>query len=74
MIMKEKVLEILAAIDSDMKDGINLIDEGLLDSFQIANVVMELEEALDIQIAVGEVVAENFETVDAIVALVEKSM
>lgn len=72
--MKEKVLEILAAIDSDMKDGINLIDEGLLDSFQIANVVMELEEALDIQIAVGEVVAENFETVDAIVALVEKSM
>lgn len=46
----------------------------LVDSFEVVNIVMELEEAFDIEIDAEDVVAENFQTVDTIVALVEKTV
>ena len=47
--------------------------EGLVYSFELVNIVMELEEAFEIEIAAEEVIAENFENMDAITAMVEKS-
>ena len=70
--MKEKVLKVLQSVNESITDGANLIDEGIIDSFEVVNIVMELEEAFDIEIDAEDVVAENFETVDAIVALVGK--
>ena len=70
--MKEKVLNILQSVNESIIDGANLINEGIVDSFEVVNIVMELEEAFDIEIDAEDVVAENFETVDAIVALVGK--
>lgn len=72
--MKEKILEILKAINPGIEMDKNLIKEGLVDSFEVVNIVMELEEAFDIEIDAEEVIAENFETVDTIVALVEKTI
>lgn len=72
--MKERVIEMLKNINPSIKEGINLISEGLIDSFEVVNIVMEIEEAFNIEIEPEEVVAENFETVDAIVALVEKNV
>lgn len=71
--MKEKVIEILAGINPMIKDGINLISEGIVDSFAVVNIVMELEEAFEIEIDPEDVIAENFENVDKIAALVEKT-
>lgn len=70
--MKEKVLEILQSVNESITDGADLIGEGVIDSFEVVNIVMELEEAFDIEIDAGDVVAENFETVDRITAMVEK--
>ena len=70
--MKEKVLKVLQSVNESIIDGANLIDEGILDSFEVVNIVMELEEAFDIEINAEDVLSENFRTVDAIVALVGK--
>lgn len=70
--MKEKVLKVLQSVNEFITDGVNLIDEGIIDSFIVVNIVMELEEAFGIKINADDVEAKNFETVDAIVALVEK--
>lgn len=72
--MKEKILQILKEVNPAIEDGINLISEGLVNSFEVVNIVMELEEAFEIEIDAEEVIAENFETIDAIVALVEKTV
>ena len=70
--MKEKVLKVLQSVNESITDGANLINERIVDSFEVVNIVMELEEAFDIEIDAEDVVTENFETVDAIVAMVEK--
>ena len=72
--MKEKVLSIIQGVNPKIKDGVNLITEGLIDSFEVVNIVMELEEEFNVEIDAEEVVAENFETVDAIIALLERVM
>ena len=70
--MKEKVLKVLQGINDSIIDGVNLMDEGLIDSFELVEIITELEIAFDIEIASEDIVDENFETVDAIVSLVEK--
>ena len=70
--MKEKVLKVLQSVNEAIADGENLITGGIVDSFEVVNIVMELEEAFEIEIDTEDVVAENFETVDRITAMVEK--
>ncbi len=70
--MKEKVLKILKEVNPNIADGIDLIATGVIDSFEVVNIVMELEEAFEIEIDAELVIAENFQTVDKIVALLEK--
>ena len=69
--MKEKVLEVLRSVNKSILDGTNLIEDNIIDSFEVVNVVMELEDAFDIEIDAEDVVSENFETVDAITNLVK---
>ena len=72
--MKDTILGILADIrpdiDFDVEDA--LIDDGLLESFDIVTLVSELSTEFDITIKPKELVAENFNSVDAIVSLVER--
>ncbi|MBD5542613.1 MAG: acyl carrier protein [Lachnospiraceae bacterium] len=71
--MEEKIIEILTEIDKDIEtyEGDNLFDAGLLDSFQVIELVSELEDAFDIEIDAKYVVEENFLSKDAIFALVK---
>ena len=71
--MKEKVLEILAEVNEDILDydGDNLVESGILDSFQIINLVEMFEEAFDIEIDAELVVVENFQTKEAIMEMLE---
>ncbi len=70
--MREQILEILYEVDERIEEGIDLIEEGIINSFVIVNIIMELEEAFSIEIDAEEVVAENFETVEKIIELVER--
>jgi acyl carrier protein len=71
--MKEKVLEVLKSVRSDVdyENEKEMIDGGVLDSFDIISIVSELNDTFDIEISVDELEPENFNTLEAIVALVE---
>ena len=72
--MEEKVLEILEEYCEEALSyaGDNMMEEGVIDSFTVINVVSELEDAFDIEIDAKYVVAENFRNKEAIIALVQK--
>jgi len=71
--MEERVLEILAETNEEILDydGDSLVESGLLDSFQIVDLVGMLEEEFDIEIDAELVVVENFETKEAIIEMLE---
>ena len=46
------------------------MDEGVLDSFDIVSIISELNDAFDIHIRVNHLTSENFNSVEAIMALV----
>ena len=71
---KENVVNVLQAVNSDIKnDDTDLLASGLLDSFDIVNLVSQLEEAFSVEIEPTDIVPENFRTVAAIAALMERS-
>ena len=51
-----------------------MMEDGVIDSFTVINVVSDLEEEFDIEIDAKYVVAENFRNKEAIIALVQKLM
>jgi D-alanine--poly(phosphoribitol) ligase subunit 2 len=72
--MKEKILEIVGQIrpDVDFAAEKALIDGGILDSFDIVSIISDLNDEFDISIRITELKPENFNSIDAIVALVER--
>lgn len=72
--MEEKVLEALKEIDEEILEfkGDDLFEAGLLDSFLMINLVVELEEVFKMEIDAKYVVRENFRTTDTIIALMRK--
>ncbi len=70
----EKLLEILKSVrdDVDFENEDKLIDNEILDSFDIVSIVGELCDAYDITITVDDMEPENFNSAQAILALVER--
>ncbi len=72
--MKEKVTTVLQTVNSDIKnDDTDLLAAGLLDSFDIVNLVSQLEETFGVEIDPADIVPENFRTISAIAGLMEHS-
>lgn len=71
--MRETVLEILAEIrgDVDFENETKLIDDNILASLDIVAIVGEFNDEFDVEISVEDLVPENFNSVDAMVALIE---
>lgn len=68
----EKILAILTSIrgDIDFEKETKLIDDGILDSFDIVSIVAELCEEYDITITIDQLEPENFNSAAAMLALV----
>ena len=71
--MREEIMEILEDLrpDVEFENEKALIDDGILDSFDIVSLVGELNDAFDVSINVEDLLPENFNCVDAMVELVE---
>ena len=70
--MEEKVLAVLQGVrdDVDFESEEALIDDGILDSFDIISIVSDLNNEFDVEITADELEAENFNSLNAIVELV----
>ena len=70
----EEILEILQEVrpDVDFLAEEHLIDDDILDSFDIITIVGEFNEEFDIEIDVEDLEPENFNTVAAMQELIEK--
>ena len=70
----QELLEILKSVrdDVDFENEKNLIDNDILDSFDIVSIVGELQDAYDITITVEDMEPENFNSAQAILDLVER--
>lgn len=70
----EKLLEILKEIKPgvDFEKEENLIDGGILTSFDIVRLVVEIGNEFDIEISPLHIIPENFKSAKTIMALIEK--
>ena len=70
----EQLLEILKGIrpDVDFENETALIDDGILDSFDVVSIISELDDAFDVQIRITELDPDNFNSAEAIWDLVQK--
>ena len=70
----DELLEILkeAKPEIDFANEKKLIDGGVLDSFDVVQLVMKLNEEFDIEIGAEEITPENFNSAEAIQAMVER--
>ena len=74
--MKEKLIEILADIrpEIDFEEETNYLDEGLLDSLDIASILSAICEEFDLDIGFDELKKENFNSLEAMLDLMSKYM
>lgn len=71
-----EVMEILMDLrpDVDFEKEKALVDDEILNSFDIISLVQELDEEFDITIKPADLIPDNFNSAEAIWALVEKLM
>ncbi|CUU87260.1 acyl carrier protein [Campylobacter hyointestinalis subsp. hyointestinalis] len=64
----QEIIEILKSLrsDVDFENGENLVSDGIITSFDILQIVMELEEKFDIQIEPQYIEPKNFNSAKAI--------
>ena len=72
--MKEALFNILKNLhpDVDFASIDDLYDEGVLDSLDMVRLVTEIGMEFDVQIPAEELIPENFQNVNTIMALIER--
>lgn len=70
----DKLLDILAELkpDVDFSAEMGLIDNAILDSFDIVQLITTLKETFDIDITPADIVPENFNSAEALWAMVQR--
>ena len=75
MNMRQKIISILSELrpEFDFNESLNFIEEGMLDSFDIINLVTTLDSEFGISIDGMDVLPDNFSSVERIEALLKKN-
>lgn len=73
--MKEKIIKILTELrpEFDFTEDVNFIEEGMLDSFDVVNLVTDLDSTFGISIDGVDILPENFSSVESIEKLLIKN-
>lgn len=73
--MREQIIKILTELrpEFDFNQDVNFIEEGMLDSFDVVNLVNDLDATFGISIDGVDILPENFATVEAIENLLKKN-
>jgi len=73
--MREKIVSILTELrpEFDFNEPLNFIEEGMLDSFDVINLVTALDSEFGISIDGTDVLPDNFSSVENIEALLRKN-
>ena len=70
----DRLIEILSDlhpdIDFESEDG--LVDNGILDSLDIVTLITEINDSFDVSIPAEEIIPENFNSAEALYALILK--
>ena len=69
----DKLLELLKGIrpDVDFETETALIDDGILDSFDVVSIISELDDEFGVQVRINELIPDNFNSVEAIWNLIQ---
>ena len=72
--MRDRILAILKDIREDVnyEGETRLIDDNILESFDIIEIISRLNEEFDIEFSAKDITAENFNSLDALEAIVTK--
>ena len=70
----EKLLAILSDLhpEVDFENNNELIDDGILDSLDIVTIVTEIDAQFDVTIPAEEIIPENFNSAEALMALITR--
>lgn len=70
----EKLLDLLKGVrpDVDFENETALIDDGILDSFDVVSIISEIDDVFGVQIRINELDPENFNSVETIWNLIQK--
>lgn len=73
--MEDEIVTILNNLrpEFDFNEPVNFIEEGMLDSFDVINLVNELDTTFGISIDGIDVLPENFSSVASIIELLHKN-
>lgn len=74
--IKEGILDILEELhaDVDFETEQKLVDNKILDSFDLVTLVTELSEEFDVEITARDFVAENFNSVERLTDMILRLM
>ena len=70
----DEIIAILKELhpDVDYETNTALVDDRIIDSFDIISIVAEIDDRLDVQIPAEEIIPENFNSAKALAALVTR--
>lgn len=70
----DELIKILSNLHGDIDFNVHtsLIDNGVLDSFDLITIIADISDKLGVDIPVGEILPENFNSAKALYALVER--
>lgn len=70
----EKLVELLEEVcpGVDFLTEDSLIDDEIIDSFDVIAIVTEIMDAFDVEIGVEDIIPENFNSVNAMMNLIER--
>lgn len=72
--MKQEILELVRSVAEDIPDdtSVDLLEEGLIDSPIMVELIVAIEDKYEIEIDSDDINKENFNCIDSITELIKK--